>query len=108
MKQPYFIRVTEQSPTMFWINNPTRKQADLALEHGALGCTNNPSYTQKMLDHAEEGGYAHQILDEILQEVEDDRRAAVIFQQKMVRPIADKFRPMWENSGGKHGYVSIQ
>ncbi len=106
--KPYFIRVTEQSPTMFWINNPTRSQADVALGHGALGCTNNPSYTQKMLDHPEEGAYAHQVLDEILRDIEDDRRAAVVFQQKMVKPIADKFRPMWESSGGRHGYVSIQ
>ncbi len=33
--KPYFQRVEELSPTMFWINNPTRRQADLALEHGA-------------------------------------------------------------------------
>ena len=106
--KPYFIRVTEQSPTMFWINNPTRAQADLALQHGALGCTNNPSYTQKMLDHKEEGPYAQKMLDEILRETPDDRRAAVIFQQRMVKPIADKLRPMYESSGGQHGYVSIQ
>ena len=106
--KPYFIRVTEQSPTMFWINNPTRDQADLAMEHGALGCTNNPSYTQKMLDHAQEGSYAQKILDETLMEIEDDRRAAVVFQQKMVKPIAEKFRGLYEKSSGRHGYVSIQ
>ncbi len=106
--KPYFIRVTEQSPTMFWINNPTRAQADLALEHGALGCTNNPSYTQKMLDNAEDGSYAQKILDEVLTETEDDRRAAVLFQQRMVKPIAEKFRPLYEKSGRQHGYVSIQ
>lgn len=108
MSKPYFIRVTEQSPTMFWINNPTRKQADLALEHGALGCTNNPSYTQKMIDHPEEGAYAAQILDEVLKEEPDDRRAAVVYQARMVRPIAEKFMPLYEKSGGQHGYVSIQ
>ena len=106
--KPYFIRLTEQSPTMFWINNPTRAQADLAMEHGALGCTNNPSYTQKMLDHPEEGSYAQKMLDEVLTEIDDDRRAAVVFQQRMVGPIAEKFRPMWEKSGGQHGFVSIQ
>jgi transaldolase len=106
--KPYFIRVTEQSPTMFWINNPTRSQADLALEHGALGCTNNPSYTQKMLDNAEEGSYTHKVLDETLIEFEDDRRAAVVFQQRMVKPIAEKFRPMYEKSNGRQGFVSIQ
>lgn len=106
--KPYFQRVTEQSPTMFWINNPTREQADLAIEHGALGCTNNPSYNQKMLDHPTEGDYAYQVLDETLRAVEDDRAAAVVFQARMVKPIAEKFMPIFEKTGGQHGYVSIQ
>jgi transaldolase len=108
MSKPYFIRVTEQSPTMFWINNPTRAQADLALQHGALGCTNNPSYTQKMIDHPEEGPYALAILDDILRREPNDRRAAVLFQAELVKPIAAKFLPLFESSGGQHGYVSIQ
>lgn len=104
----YFLRVEEQSPTMFWINNPTRAQADLALEHGALGCTNNPSYTQKMVDHPVESAYARRILAETIQEIADDRHAAVIFQEKLVAPIAAKFLPLFERSGRQHGYVSIQ
>jgi len=106
--KPYFVRVSEQTPTMFWINNPTRRQADLAIENGALGCTNNPSYTQKMLDHPEEGEYALKFMDEAIREAEDDWEAAEIFQRKMVKPIADKFMPMFEKTGGQHGYVSIQ
>ncbi len=106
--KPYFIRVTEQSPTMFWINNPTRRQADLALENGALGCTNNPSYTQKMLDHPEEHDYALKFLDEAIAETDNDWEAAEIFQRKTVKPIAEKFMPLYEQSGGQHGYVSIQ
>jgi transaldolase len=93
---------------MFWINNPTRRQADLAIEHGALGCTHNPSYTQKMLDHPEEKEYAYQLLDEAIRETETDVQAAILFQQKIVKPIAEKFLPMFEESGGEHGYVSIQ
>jgi transaldolase len=108
MNKPYFIRVTEQSPTMFWINNPTRKHADMALEHGALGCTNNPSYTQKMIDHPEEGEYALNLLDEAIRECDDDWETAEIFQRKMVKPIAEKFMPLFEKSNGQHGYVSIQ
>ena len=33
--KPYFVRVGELSPTMFWINNPTRRQADIAIEHSS-------------------------------------------------------------------------
>jgi transaldolase len=108
MMKPYFQRVAEQSPTMFWINNPTQPQADMALEHGALGCTNNPSYTQKMLDHPEYSDYAFGILDEVLREYDDDRKAAIEFQARMVKPVADKFMPLFKSSGGKHGFVSIQ
>jgi transaldolase len=43
-----------------------------------------------------------------LRDIEDDRRAAVVFQQKMVKPIAEKFLGMYKQSGGQHGYVSIQ
>lgn len=106
--KPYFVRVTEQTPTRFWINNPTRKQAELAIANGALGCTNNPSYTQKMIDHPEEGGYARQMLDEALRECDDNLEVAEIFQRKLVKPVSDLFLPMYEQSQGQHGFVSIQ
>ena len=108
MNNTYFHRVTRQSPTMFWINNPTLVQADLALEHGALGCTNNPSYTQKMLDHPGHGAFTKQVLMEVLQEFDNDRQAAIEFQARMVKPVADKFMPLFEQSKGVHGWVSIQ
>lgn len=108
MQPPYFKRVTAQSPTMFWINNPTQPQAEVALTHGALGCTNNPSYTQKMLDHPDYSDYAYGVLDGVLREIDDDRKAAIEFQARMVKPIADQFMPLFKESGGQHGFVSIQ
>ena len=108
MTTPYFKRVMQQSPTMFWINNPTQPQADLAIEHGALGCTNNPSYTQKMLDQPEYSEYAYAILDGVLRDEPDDHKAAIEFQAQMVKPIAEKFMSVYKKTGGNHGYVSIQ
>lgn len=104
----YFHRVSAQTPTIFWINNPTRWEADEAIAEGALGCTCNPSYSQKMVDHPEEGPYALGLLDEAIRESQDDNEAAALFQRKLVKPIVDKFRPLYETSGGKHGHVSIQ
>lgn len=104
----YFHRVAKLSPTRMWINNPTREQTDMAIAEGALGCTNNPSYTQKMLDHPKEGAYALSVLDQVIKDIEDDEKAAVEFQVRMVKPIAEKFMPIFEQSDGKHGYVSIQ
>ena len=67
---------------MFWINNPTREEARLAIESGALGCTNNPSYSHKMLTHLQEGSYARPFLLEAVKESSDDDEAAAIFQRK--------------------------
>lgn len=108
MNSGYFHRVSQQSPTVFWVNNPTREEADLAIAAGARGCTCNPSYCQKMLDHAAERPYAMVLLDEALKESKDDSEAEAILQRKLVNGIADRFRPLYDSQRGKHGLVSIQ
>lgn len=108
MKASYFIRVSRQTPTKFWINNPSRVQAGLAIAHGAAGCTCNPSYTQKMVDYPEERDYALRLLDEAIQETERDKYTAEVFQRKLVAPIAECFLPVFTNSAGVDGSVSIQ
>lgn len=108
MKKSYFIRVAEQTPTEFWVNNPTRKHADLALANNATGVTTNPSYTQKMLDHPAEGDYASKLLNEAIQETDREEDIIGNFQRKMVKPIADKFMPLFARSNGQKGFVSMQ
>src|SRR5262245_25184294 len=108
MKQSYFIRVTTQTPTEFWINNPTRDQADLSISNGATGCTNNPAYAQKMVDHPSEGAYALKVMDETIQEIEREEDVLPEFQRRLVKPICEKFQPIYEHSGGRKGFVSIQ
>jgi transaldolase len=107
-KESYFVRVAHQSPTEFWINNPSREQADLAISHGATGCTNNPSYTQKMFDHPTEGEYARKILDATIQTVDGDNEIITEYQRRLVKPIAEKFLPLFQTTNGKKGFVSIQ
>jgi transaldolase len=104
----YFTRVTKQTPTKFWINNPTRQQAAIAIENNALGCTCNPSYSQKMIDHPQEGSYALQLLDETIKEIGNDRTVAEVFQRRLVKQIADQFLPVYKKNPGINGYVSIQ
>lgn len=108
MQDPYFIRVARQTPTEFWINNPTREQTDMAITNGATGCTNNPSYSQKMVDHPTEGPYALKLLDEAIKESPSDDEAIAIFQRKLVKPISDRFLPIFRQSKEQQGFVSIQ
>ena len=108
MSQPYFLRVVSQTPTELWVNNPTREHTDLAIANGATGCTTNPSFTQKMVDHPVEGPYALPFLDEAIRKSENDDEVAAIFQRRLVGPIAEKFMPIFTQHCGDKGYVSIQ
>ncbi|HWQ74196.1 MAG TPA: transaldolase family protein [Syntrophomonas sp.] len=104
----YFHRVQEQTQTRFWINNVTREEAKLAIEAGAVGCTQNPSYTWKMLNSPDEKAYAFEILDEILKTESDDNRALIKLQKTLVENIAEIFKPIYDKTKGRYGYVSIQ
>ena len=54
----YFKRVSAQTPTRFWINNVTRAEAQMAIDNGAVGCTQNPSFAYKMLVHPLDADHA--------------------------------------------------
>jgi transaldolase len=106
--ESYLLRVAHQTPTEFWINNPTRNHADLAILQGATGCTNNPSYTQKMVDHPTESVYSLKIMDESIREVKKDVDAIAEFQRRLVKPICEKFMPVFQQGRERNGFVSIQ
>jgi transaldolase len=108
MISDYFKRVSQLTPTKFWINNVTREEARMAIEAGAVGCTQNPSYIWKMLTHPSEGSNAKKMLKEALKESAIDNEVECILQRKLVKEIADIFLPLYEESHGEHGYVSIQ
>ena len=99
MADHYFQRVHALTPTKFWINNPTRQEADWALAEGALGCTCNPSYCGKMLlDRPEEGEYASWVLDEVLRTLDSATAAEEELQRKLVAVIAEKFMPLYHRT----------
>ncbi|RPI23037.1 MAG: hypothetical protein EHM61_20750 [Acidobacteria bacterium] len=108
MGKSYFHRVGALTPTKMWINNVTRAQARMAIDAGAFGCTQNPSYTWKMLSHPEEGEFARRLLDETLQESTDENEVICILQRKLIRKVAEIFMEVYERTNGEHGYVSIQ
>ena len=107
-KSSYFHRVSAQTATRFWINNVTREEADMAIEAGAVGCTQNPSYVWKMLSHETESAYATDILKDILKGTKDANEAQAALQRTLVGNVAKHFLPMYEETHGAWGYVSIQ
>jgi len=108
MKHDYFHRVAALTPTKMWINNVTPREADLAIAAGAMGCTQNPSYTWKVLNHEEGKDHAMALLDETIKESRDDNEVECILQRKLVKKVAERFMTVYERTNGLHGYVSIQ
>ena len=108
MANDYFKRVADLTPTKMWINNVTREEAQMAIDAGAMGCTQNPSYTWKMLSHPQEKDRALEILKQTMKESDNDNEVVCIFQRKLIKEISDIFMPLWEKTNGQHGYVSIQ
>lgn len=108
MSSTYFKRVYELTGTKFWINNVTREEAKMAISAGAVGCTQNPSYCWKMINHSSEKDFAVKLLKESLKESDNDNDVESILQRKLVKGVSDVFLPVWEKSRGENGYVSIQ
>ena len=104
----YFKRVSKQTPTRFWINNVTLDEVPKAIEAGAVGCTQNPAYTWRILNESGDKPMADLILDKILEEEINDEEVLVNLQRELITGVAKKFMPMYEASGKKNGYVSIQ
>lgn len=107
-KKSYFQRISELTPTRFWINNVTREEAQLAIDAGAVGCTLNPSYTWKMIGNQQEKKYVLQKLDKILKMEKEDNEALIKLQRELAAEIAKIFSNIYKKSNGRQGFVSIQ
>lgn len=102
----YFHRVTRQTPTRLWINNPTCEEAHKAIAAGAISCTTNPTYSYKQI--VREPDYALSVVDRIIGETENENEAADFIQEELAKRIMDVFLPLYEQNPGKQGFVSIQ
>jgi len=102
----YFHEVQEKTGARLWVNNPTPEEAQKAIKDGAVSCTTNPAYCARMIKVAPESTEA--IIDNCLDQSDNDSRVAALVQGELVRPLLDVFRPVYDSSNGKDGWVSIQ
>ena len=106
MLSGYFHRVREETPTRFWINNPSEADMDRAIAAGAIDCTTNPAYCSKLLKS--DPDYIRGAIDDVIKKTDDDEVAAVwVYQEAAVRVMA-RFLPLYEQSSGSYGYVTMQ
>jgi len=107
MSQGYFQRLYESTPTRMWINNPSGQDCDPAIAAGAINCTTNPQYCQKLLSSDPE--YIQAVIDDVLlHETIDHEQAACRVYQIASQRVMEKFQPLYEQSSGECGYVTMQ
>src|ERR1041385_1222998 len=102
----YFHQVHQQTPTRFWINNPSGAELEQSIAAGAVSCTTNPAYCSKLIKGDRE--YLHGIIDAVVRETRDDDEAADRVYQLTSKRLIDRFRPAFDASGGRQGFVTIQ
>lgn len=106
MYNHYFSSLMSLTNTRLWVNNPTETEIREALKNGAVSCTTNPAYCANLLKR--ERNYAINVINSFLKEYDNDETVADLVQQKVVARIAEAFMKVFDESGGKNGFVSIQ
>jgi len=79
---------------------------DLALAHGAMGCTTNPGYGGNLVKRAPQEVLP--VVRACLAESDDDEVVAELVQERLVARICERFGPLYERTEGREGFVSIQ
>lgn len=105
MANDYFHRVAATG-TQVWINNPTLGDLRKAIEAGAISGTTNPAYGSKLLKSEPE--YMTPVIDRIVGEVADNVDAADQIYQVISRRFMDEFLPLYQESNGRQGFVTMQ
>jgi transaldolase len=106
MTADYFHRVTKETKTRFWINNPSDQDMERAIAAGAINCTTNPAYCSKLFDS--DPDYIHGVIDRVIRETRDDDVAAIMVYQEASARVMARFLPLYEQSEGGCGYVTMQ
>jgi transaldolase len=106
MKTNYFNRIHHDTNTRLWVNNPTEEEARAAIAHHAVACTTNPTFAANRLRR--DPDTTMEILDRCIREGGSDDHVVDRLQQCLALSVAAIFRPIYDASGGRDGWVSLQ
>ena len=106
----YSKRLAQESPTRFFVNNPTPSEAKGALEIGnVIGMVTNGNYLQRMLTMPETRDDTVAVIDKYIKEgIDDDQLIVALAAQHAVSRCAKYFMPLYEQSQGELGWAAIQ
>jgi len=102
------LLMSETTPTKFWCDSCSIPELKYAIEHGAAGATSNPEIVGTVLKNEYDAYIPHirRFLAEYPKASEDDIAWHLI--EHMAAEGAKVLYPIYEKSGGKNGYISVQ
>jgi len=98
----YLQWLEAETPTTWWHDSAIPSEIDEAIESGALGVTTNPVLTYKSLQAVPE--FWQPQVDTIPEDLAPAERAEALLKL-IATYAAGKFRPVFERTGGHHGYA---
>ena len=98
----YLQWLTKETPTKFWHDSAIPSEIDAAIENGALGVTTNPVLTYKTLQAVPE--FWQPMVDKIPKDPSQAEHAEALLQI-VATYAAGKFRKVFEETNGQHGYA---
>jgi transaldolase len=101
-----FHRLHAQTPTRFWVNNPSPSETEKALAAGAINCTTNPAFCAKLLQS--DPAYLRGVIDDVVRDTKDHDEAAAVTYRRVSQHLLHAFRPLYDRSGGQCGFVTMQ
>ena len=98
----YLQWLTQNTPTKFWHDSAIPAEIDASIANGALGVTTNPVLTYKTLQAVPE--FWQPMVDEIPKDLSPAEHAEALLQM-VATYAAGKFRGVFEETKGQHGYA---
>lgn len=98
----YLQWLTQYTPTKFWHDSAIPAEIGAAIKNGAMGVTTNPVLTYKTLQAVPE--FWQPMVDEIPRDLTPAEHAEALLQM-VATYAAGKFRNIFEETNGQHGYA---
>ena len=104
----YLKKVHEQTDTRFWVNNPTLEDTRVAIANDAFGCTTNPAYCSKLMQT--DPDWMRGVIRDVVADNpgKGGSRLAETAYHEVARQLMEQFLPIYEESNGTRGFVTIQ
>ena len=102
----YLEKLNAETPTRFWINNPTLAEIRKSLDYAVYACTTNPAHCAKILQT--DPVYMRSVIRAVLDGGASLEEAPERVYHATCGDLMKEFLALYEKRGGDGGFVTVQ